>query len=168
MKNYLALTLTIPFFLLGCPKQKSVVTIPQVIEEDLEQKIEQQENNIFQSDIYWIINDYSYALQLAEELQRPIMVDFSAEWCGPCNYIEEYIFSDQEIVALSEEFINLKVDLTNPTDETDYLLNLFQVSAIPRVVFLIDEIEQFRIYPKPKDFLKESMQEVLNTYKAKP
>jgi len=181
MKQYLGLAFAIPFFLLGCPKQKLLVTLPepdpeQTIEEILKQELEEE---IQPSHIYWQ-NDYDTAIQLAEELDRPVMMDFTADWCGPCQDAERNVFSDQDLVALSEDFVNLRLDLTYPGEEDpNFEVELerynharavdmvYDVRGIPRVIFLIDGEEQFRINPGDLEQTKDCMQEVLETYAKK-
>ncbi|MFH1456414.1 MAG: thioredoxin family protein [archaeon] len=181
MKQYLGLAFAIPFFLLGCPKQKPSVTLSEPDpEKNIETILEQEpEEEIQLSHIYWQ-SDYDTAIQLAEELDRSVMMDFSADWCGPCRNVEQNVFSDPELVSLSEDFVNLRMDLSRPDEESltyekDYDLYIqaqavsiiYNVDFIPRVIFLIDGDEQFRINPSDLDFTKDCMREVLETYEKK-
>lgn len=61
----------------------------------------------------------------------PTVVDFWAEWCGPCRMLAPII---EEI---SEERDDIKVCKVN-VDEQNDLANRFEVSAIPTVILFKD------------------------------
>ena len=62
---------------------------------------------------------------------KPVIVDFWAEWCGPCRMMSPVI---EEI---SDERDDIKVCKVNVDEEPD-LADRFGVSAIPTVVLIKD------------------------------
>ncbi|MEJ2656659.1 MAG: cytochrome c biogenesis protein CcdA [Desulfobacterales bacterium] len=87
------------------------------------------------------INWQSYSEELlkeAKKLNKPVIIDFYADWCSPCRELEEITFHDAEIVKQAkQDFIMIKVDLTrkdNPVNEL--LLKEYEVKGVPTVVFL--------------------------------
>jgi thiol:disulfide interchange protein DsbD len=85
------------------------------------------------------LQPYSESLLVeAQRLNKPVIIDFYADWCAPCRELDEVTFHDPEIVKqATSDFIMIKIDLTrkgNPVHES--LLRQYRVKGVPTVVFL--------------------------------
>lgn len=81
-------------------------------------------------------SSYELARSDAERTNRPLMIDFSAQWCNACHELEAEVFMQPEISAkLSAEFVLLKVDFDEQTAQNMDLVKRFEVSGLPRVAF---------------------------------
>lgn len=69
---------------------------------------------------------------------RPVIIDFSARWCSPCQKFDAVTFRHPEVINQAERhFTLIKVDLTrasNPANEQ--LLKQFNVKGVPTIVFI--------------------------------
>lgn len=73
----------------------------------------------------------------AREAGQPVMLDFYADWCIPCQELELFTFTDPRVVEATQSFRRLKVDLTNfDSPEAEEVRERFQVAGVPTVVFL--------------------------------
>lgn len=75
------------------------------------------------------------ALEEAQRIQRPVFVEFSADWCAPCKLMEEEIFTIPTVYSLlNDRFVNFKVDFDKEAGRT--IADIYEVSALPTILFL--------------------------------
>lgn len=93
---------------------------------------------------------------LARQTGKPILYEFSAEWCGPCRQMQAEVFADPEHAAMiNHSFVPVRVvdrmreDGRNPLD-VQRLEQRFNVQAFPTLV-VVDpdggEIRRVEGYP---------------------
>jgi len=79
-------------------------------------------------------------LAQAVQQNKPVMIDFYADWCIPCKELDKFTFSQPEVVELSRNFYMLKVDLTKANDPLSReLTDRFQIKGVPTLVFLSNQ-----------------------------
>ncbi|XP_056644723.1 thioredoxin C-1-like [Diorhabda sublineata] len=78
------------------------------------------------------VQDDKDFLEKVEKSKDPIIVDFFANWCGPCKALEPRL---QNVIAQKKGLISLaKVDI----DDLGELAAKYQVSTIPALVIFQD------------------------------
>ncbi len=84
--------------------------------------------------IKWERN-FDEALKKAKATQKPIFVDFWAEWCFWCHRLDKTTYADPAVVARSEEFVAVKVN--TEAGKTEELVALrYDVQNLPTIAFL--------------------------------
>lgn len=99
------------------------------------------------------------ATTLAAAEKRPMIVDFTAEWCGACKKIAKETFADPRVQkkAVTAKFVAVKVDATNDEDpQVVAVQGKYKVVGLPTVVIYDStgkERKRFNDFVGPEPFL---------------
>jgi thioredoxin:protein disulfide reductase len=99
----------------------------------------------------------SALLQAAKSEHRPIVLDFSADWCVPCREMERTTFVDPRVVREAAGFVRLRANLTAENSANQAIMKKFGVEGVPTTVFIDAHgtIRKHRVgYIGPAEFLK--------------
>ncbi len=117
LKNSLHIIIIMLLFIIACG-QKSTERLPK--------------------EIHWM-TDIEAAKILARAEDKPVMVDFMATWCPPCNMMEDSTFNQPEIINRSLNFINVRIDVDKQKDVAEtYGANARKYGGIgiPNILFM--------------------------------
>lgn len=98
------------------------------------------------------IESYVKGMALARESKRPVLINFRADWCGPCRMMERDTFGDAVVMALLKPFVLIRVDI----DKEQEAAFAWKVNGIPRVIMLNihgQVIGDQMGYVPPEDFM---------------
>ena len=76
------------------------------------------------------------AIATARQARRPIVLDFSADWCIECKLMDRTVFSDRVVREGLREFDLIRADATDYNDDSRSLMKRFGVVGPPTVIFL--------------------------------
>ncbi|MCB0341375.1 MAG: protein-disulfide reductase DsbD [Bdellovibrionales bacterium] len=102
---------------------------------------------------------FSYEeLMTAKNENRPVIVDFKADWCAACKELERYTFSDPEVLKMGTQFTWLAFDATLDSPELSELKSRFNIQGLPMVLFFDADGEWQKDlsvtgFEKPAEFL---------------
>jgi thiol:disulfide interchange protein DsbD len=101
----------------------------------------------------------SVAAAKAKAEGRPLLIDFTASWCGACQELALHTFSDQRVIdrAVAANFVAVTVDASDADDpQIDAVKGKYKVVGLPTVVIFDSKgVERKRIqeFVKPEPFL---------------
>lgn len=75
--------------------------------------------------------DFKKARQMARETGRPLLLDFTAPWCKPCQAMDKEFWVREDVIQAVKPFIAVKIDFDNDKG----VVGKYKVSAIPFVAF---------------------------------
>ena len=93
---------------------------------------------------------YSYdeGMKIAQEQNKPMMIDVYTGWCKWCKELDRVIYSDTDVINLADEFVCIKI---NADKRRDLAAKYNPTGGVPAIVFLrSDGTEAHRIggYPR--------------------
>jgi thioredoxin-like negative regulator of GroEL len=78
---------------------------------------------------------FDVAVKRAREANKPIMVDFWADWCTWCHRLDQTTYVDPVVVKMSEDFVAVKVDTEAGRKNQEIALR-YNVSTLPTIAFI--------------------------------
>jgi thiol:disulfide interchange protein DsbD len=101
-------------------------------------------------------NDESRALEEARTSGRPILIDFTADWCAACHELDRDTWSDPAVQKELSRFVTLRFDMTSRNETTSSLGDRWKVRGLPTVIVIDgkgNEVTRFFGFRPPAEVL---------------
>jgi thiol:disulfide interchange protein DsbD len=93
------------------------------------------------------VGDLDRELMAAKAANKPVFLDFYADWCVSCKEMEKYTFTDPRVRSALANAVILQSDVTQNDDEDQALLKRFGIFGPPSIMFFVagEERKNFRV-----------------------
>ena len=99
--------------------------------------------------------DYENNTEWSFKGEKPAIVDFYADWCGPCKTIAPIL------EELDAEYDNVDFYKVNTEEQTE-LAATFGIQSIPSILFIpVEGMPQMSLGALPKETFKQAIDQVL-------
>jgi thiol:disulfide interchange protein len=92
----------------------------------------------YESRIAWH-TDIKEAFKVARKQQKPVMVEFMAEWCPSCRMMEDSTFIRPAVIESAERFVPVRIDVDKQkavTEEYKSSARKYGGIGIPNILFM--------------------------------
>ncbi len=87
----------------------------------------------------YVWGDEAVAFERARKEGKGVMVDFSANWCGPCQELELTFADDDVYKMINQNFVPLKFDVSKGNSDDEERKARYKAGTLPAVVFISTE-----------------------------
>ena len=104
-----------------------------------------------------IIKNQSQYGSIVANSKKPLLVDFYADWCGPCKALTP------KLEELEKKYTNisfLKINVDN--EDCSKICNLYEIESLPTVIFIVDKVEDSdkRVIGNDIDIIENNLKKV--------
>jgi thiol:disulfide interchange protein DsbD len=75
-------------------------------------------------------------LKHARAANKPVVIDFSADWCVPCREMRRTTFRDPAVIEAASHFVRLQADITDRNNRNTQLALQYAIKGVPTTVFI--------------------------------
>ena len=103
----------------------------------------------------WISSDEE-GFREASRTEKPVLMDFYADWCAACRELDEKTWPDPMVRSETDRFVLVKLDLTRNDDRTREVQKKYGIIGMPTVIIFSsggEEKTRFEGFRTPEEMV---------------
>ena len=96
------------------------------------------------------VKDFETSMNYAELEKKAVIIDFVADWCGPCKTMDKELWNSEEFKML-KNYVFIEVDI----DKNTLLARKYGITSIPRVIVEVANNNKDVLIDKSSNGLKK-------------
>jgi thiol:disulfide interchange protein DsbD len=84
-------------------------------------------------------SDYAGTLDASAAEKKPVLLDFTADWCAQCKEMDHLTFHDAGVLGRLEKYLKVRLDATNIDGPEGQVMRKFALTGLPGVVLISPE-----------------------------
>ena len=81
------------------------------------------------------LNKVNAKLADAKANNKRVFIEFFAGWCSDCQAMDKHVFNQAAVINAMQGSVNLRVDISEKTDEVAKIREAFHIYGIPTMLF---------------------------------
>jgi thiol:disulfide interchange protein DsbD len=104
-------------------------------------------------------------LAKAKANNKRVFIEFFAGWCSDCQAMDKHVFNQEEVIKAMQGSINLRVDISEKSDEVAKIRQAFHIYGIPTMLFYDNQGQQITHLSSVGQVSKEKTLDLLEQFK---
>jgi thiol:disulfide interchange protein DsbD len=101
----------------------------------------------------------------AKANNKRVFIEFFAGWCSDCQAMDKHVFNQDEVINAMQGAINLRVDISEKSDEVAKIRQAFHIYGIPTMLFYDNQGQQITHLSSVGQVSKEKTLDLLEQFK---
>ncbi|QEY51340.1 protein-disulfide reductase DsbD family protein [Legionella longbeachae] len=113
------------------------------------------------------LEEVNAKLAEAKANNERVFIEFYAGWCSDCQAMDKYVFNQAAVINAMQGFVNLRVDISEKTDEVAKIRQAFHIYGIPTMLFYDKQGQQLTDLSSVGQISKEKTLQLLAQFQNK-
>ncbi|WP_454780974.1 protein-disulfide reductase DsbD family protein [Legionella sp. WA2022007384] len=88
------------------------------------------------------LEEVNAKLAEAKANHKRVFIEFFAGWCSDCQAMDKHVFNQADVIEAMQDSVNLRVDISEKTDEVAKIRQAYHIYGIPTMLFYDKEGQQ--------------------------